>query len=573
MATHGCAQTPAVRSLDEKALREYTGTYQWYGDGFVDLQLWGELTANNQLVAIDESGAVRALFPAARDSFFAGPGAGLSNAVESTIDFRRDSARVIIGLVWRRGEAQPREARRMEVEKREDVRFTNGAIQLAGTLISPTSAVKHPAIILVHASGAEDREYLLPFAHFLVRHGIALLGYDKRGVGGSTGNWRAASFEDLAGDVVAAVDYLKQRSDVDPTQIGLLGWSQAGWIMPIAAVRTNDIAFLISVSGAGVPVEETTIDQTRNELTARGMKAENVDRIVDLMKLQYQYARTGERWNEYAAARKQLEARLGSAPPQYPATQSDSTWGFIRRQFIYDPGPVLRRLQTPTLALFGALDNNIIAEKNRAAWESALKTAGNRDYTLRILPNANHLMLEAKTGSIMEMTSLRRFVPEYSMVLREWLAAHVRGYTTASVQPRSGPAVEFSKSSDSLERRDQAVTEEDLRILQRADAILSSAAVWNRHDTRVCKPTDTTWSLFCAMEKASLDVLGEYRHRQVALQEVRFAVEDATKGVELEHRMMDYNNMPTTRFEDIKSILRVATQRVSAKLASGENRK
>ena len=121
-------------------------------------------------------------------------------------------------------------------------------------------------------------------------------------------------------------------------------------------------------------------------------------------------------------------------------------------------------------------------------------------------------------------------------------------------------------TNEELERRDQPVSEEDVRILQRADKILASAAVWNRHDTRVCKPTDRTWSLFCALEKASLDVLGEYRHREVALQEVRFAVEDATKGQDFEHRLMDYNNLPSTRFEDIKRVLKVATDRVAARL-------
>ena len=109
---------------------------------------------------------------------------------------------------------------------------------------------------------------------------------------------------------------------------------------------------------------------------------------------------------------------------------------------------------------------------------------------------------------------------------------------------------------------------EDLEILKRADKILSSPAVWNRHDTRVCKPEDKTWSLFCAMQKASLDVLGEYRHREVALQEVRFAVEDVTKGIEFEHRMMDYNNLPSTTFSDIKHVIKMATDRVSARLAA-----
>jgi hypothetical protein len=128
-------------------------------------------------------------------------------------------------------------------------------------------------------------------------------------------------------------------------------------------------------------------------------------------------------------------------------------------------------------------------------------------------------------------------------------------------------------SSDTLERRDQPVTDEDLKILQRADKILASAKTWNRHDTRVCHATDRTWSLFCALDKASLEVLGEYRHREVALQEVRFAVEDATKGLEFEHRLMDYNNLPSTTFEDIKRVLKVATDRVAARLVAQNRRK
>ena len=101
------------------------------------------------------------------------------------------------------------------------------------------------------------------------------------------GDWNTASYDDLAGDVIAAFEYLKTRSDIDSSQIGLLGVSQAGWIMPLAAVRAKDLAFLISISGAGIPGAETTIDQARNEMTALGMKPQIVADIVELMKLQY----------------------------------------------------------------------------------------------------------------------------------------------------------------------------------------------------------------------------------------------------------------------------------------------
>jgi uncharacterized protein len=274
---------------------------------------------------------------------------------------------------------------------------------------------------LVHGSGPATREQILPFARFLVRRGIAVLAYDKRGVGGSSGDWTTASFDDLAGDVIAAFAYLKTRPDVDTTRIGMLGVSQAGWIMPLAAVREPRFAFLVSVSGAGVPVEETVIDQAQNEMLARGMKRDVVEQIIDVMTAQHRYARTGEGWDAYIAARGRLAARIGKPPDAYPDTPDHPSWQFMRRIYFYDPAPTLRKLRTPTLALFGELDNNIVANKNRAAWESALRDGGHPDYSLVVLPKSNHTVLEAKIGSNAEMPTLTRFVPEYFVSVRGWL--------------------------------------------------------------------------------------------------------------------------------------------------------
>lgn len=420
-------QVPTVRSVDEKILREYTGSYEWEPNAFVYLQMWSEFSGKNQLVAFDESGEVRVLYPTDNDRFFAGPGAADPNAVESRIEFQRDADGKVRSLTWRRNGVAPRSARRVGIEKREDVAFANGAIHLTGTLISPATGGKHPAIILVHASGAEDREYILPFARFLVRQGMAVLGYDKRGVGGSTGDWKTASFDDLAGDVLSAFEFLRTRNDIDHSQIGLLGVSQAGWVMPLAATRAKDIAFLISVSGAGVPPAETTIDQTQNELMAQGLRPEGIRQVVGLMKLEYEFAQTGQGWDQYAEARAKLAKRMGPPPETFPGTIEDPYWQFIRRLYFYDPAPTLRQLRVPVLALFGELDNNILAKKNKDAWEAALKAGNNRDYTLRILPQADHLMLDANVGSNAEMTSLQRFVPAYSATVREWLAKRIHG--------------------------------------------------------------------------------------------------------------------------------------------------
>ena len=428
-------QTPDVRAVDEKVLREYAGVYRWESDAFVYLQMWNEFSGvsnPSELVAFDESGEVRTLYPTDRDRFFAGSGMAVSASIESRIEFQRDGTGKIASLMWHRDGAAPRTARRVDIEKREDIRFSNGGVQLAGMLISPATGGKHPAIVLVHGSGAQNRESMLPWSRFLIRRGVAVLGYDKRGVGESTGDWNAATFDDLAGDVVAAFEYLKTRRDIDARQIGLLGISQAGWIMPLAAVRAKDMAFLISISGAGISAAETTIDQAQNELTMTGMPRQDVEQIVGLLKLQYQFARTGQGWDEYVATREKLAARMGPPPEDtFPGTRDHPHWQFIKRLYFYDPAPTLRQLTVPTLGIWGELDNNIMADKNKAAWETALKAGGNRDYMLRVLPRANHGQFEAKLGSNEEMRSLQRIVPEYFTTVQAWLAKRIR-------VPRSG---------------------------------------------------------------------------------------------------------------------------------------
>ena len=124
----------------------------------------------------------------------------------------------------------------------------------------------------------------------------------------------------------------------------------------------------------------------------------------------------------------------------------------------------------------------------------------------------------------------------------------------------------MAQDKPAYEQRDQPVTKDDLLILRRADEILSDESKWNRKDDRACKPEDKTWSLFCALQKATVEVLGKYDHRRVAIQEVRFTIEDVTKGRKFEHRLMDYNNLPTTQFKDIKQVLKKAVEKVSARL-------
>src|SRR5262249_61698971 len=111
----------------------------------------------------------------------------------------------------------------------------------------------------------------------------------------------------------------------------------------------------------GVPDAETPIDQAQNEMRARGMRPPVVEQIVALMTLQYQFARTGQGWDQYAASREKLATQMGAPPPDtFPGTPDHPYWQSIRRSYFYDPAPTLRRLRVPTLALFCERANNIL---------------------------------------------------------------------------------------------------------------------------------------------------------------------------------------------------------------------
>jgi pimeloyl-ACP methyl ester carboxylesterase len=422
----GRFQLMRVAALERASLARYQGTYEWGPNHFIYVQFWDEL-GKDQLGAFDESGQVRSLYPMGDDKFFIGPGLAFPVPLEARIAFHRSAQGAVASLSWARPDEPARVAERVAQYSQQDVTFQNGDVRLAGTLLIPNTPGKHPAMILVHGSGSEDRNTLLPFVLFLVRHGMALLAYDKRGVGGSTGNWRNSPLSDLADDAVAGLQFLESRREIDPKQVGVFGVSQGGWIGPLVASRSTGVAFVISVSGAGVTPGEETLDYMQSELRSNEVPQNEIAEAVSLIKLCYHYAQTGEGWDEYSAARKGLEKRAWLPYIGAPATRDDPQWVFMRLNFFYDPTPALKNLHCPALALFGGLDQNVLPDKNKAKWEAALQAGGNRDHTLLVLAKGNHVLMEAKVGSTEEFPLLQRFVPEYFTTVLNWLSRRIRG--------------------------------------------------------------------------------------------------------------------------------------------------
>ena len=248
--------------------------------------------------------------------------------------------------------------------------------RLAATVRTPENAKgRLPAAVLVHGSGRVTAQQILSNAgHRLTTMGLVVLAYDKRGVGESTGEYSnigprnsVAMFDLLATDALAGVDALRARNDVDPDRIGLVGFSQGGWISPLAASMRSSVAFVVTISGPAVSVGE---EIAYSELA--GADPGSIQGLSDV----------------------EIDRRMAA----------------FQGPHGYDPGPVLARLEVPSLWILGERDYSIPL-KRTVAILTDLKAKG-RPITTHVIPDADH-GLRRSTGER----------PDFWGVVEEWLAS------------------------------------------------------------------------------------------------------------------------------------------------------
>jgi dienelactone hydrolase len=314
----------------------------------------------------------------------------------------------------------------------EAVHFTSGEITLSGTLMLPEGSRQHPAVVLFHGSGPQGRDLFM--AHWFADQGIAALAYDKRGVGESGGNFRAVPFMDLCDDGLAAIQYLKTRKEIDAKRIGVWGLSQGGWLGPLAASRSADVAFVIAVSGPGVSPGEQMIVYYANELRAQGMSEHDVQEVSGVRRDVWKYLSSGAGYEKtrteleqarkkswYGQAKAQEDDSFG--PLQTPAELSKPNhpgFNWYQHEMNYDPVPTLRAVQVPGLFLYGDRDQLIPVAESVAVIRRVLAEDSHHDFTIREFPNDDHGM-RLTTGE-----ASGEIDPEYLKTMREWLASHVR---------------------------------------------------------------------------------------------------------------------------------------------------
>jgi pimeloyl-ACP methyl ester carboxylesterase len=415
----GVLRLVRLAQIGPMRLSGYRGAYRAGPNRFIWVSSFGELGGG--LFFLDsQSGRFGPLYPKSDTYFFSGPGVVIPLFPEEVrIAFSLGDKGKAVGLTFRRGEGAEVRAIRVPLET-ESVNFRDGTVSLAGTLTRPVSGGQSPAIVIVHGSGPEDRDFLGLWVEFFASQGLAVLAYDKRGVGASAGDWKRATLDDLAKDSAAAVGFLRSRTDIDPKRIGLFGISQGGWVAPRAVRLSGAVAFLILHAGAAVTPAQQGIIRTKHELSAYGFPQADIDEAVAYYELDDAFTRTGDGWDKLQDTYQKASARKAEwALP--PRPKDDWFRPFYRGLMDHDPVSDLRRLTCPILAFFGAVDLTVPVEPNKTILENALLKAGNKDHTLVVLPQGNHVFLQAKTGLKEEYAHLQQFVPGYFDRMADWL--------------------------------------------------------------------------------------------------------------------------------------------------------
>jgi pimeloyl-ACP methyl ester carboxylesterase len=268
------------------------------------------------------------------------------------------------------------------------IRFSNGGVELAGTVLSPRESGRHPAVVFIHGSGAEGRWANGFLADYVARRGVVALIYDKRGVGESTGDWKMSTLEDLSRDAKAAVHLLAGRPDVDPQRVGLYGHSQGGFIAPIVAAANGEVRWIVDADGNVGPQYEQDLFRVESALAKRF----DGQQLRDAMSLYREFvdvARGG-------LSRDQLhadEAKHRSAA-WYDALglpdDEDWIWEWYRGVGNADNRRAWAAIDVPVLLVYGERDEVVPPRRSIDAITSLIAANHDTAITVRVLSGADH---------------------------------------------------------------------------------------------------------------------------------------------------------------------------------------
>jgi pimeloyl-ACP methyl ester carboxylesterase len=304
---------------------------------------------------------------------------------------------------------------------REEVGFPSHGARLAGLLVLPDGEGPHPGVVLIHGSapqGLESWSYR-SWADLLVREGLAVLLYDKRGVGRSEGD-PDASLAQLADDAVAAASFLRARPEVDGRRVGFKGSSQGAWLAELAADELGDVAFLLLVSAAAGTPREQELQQIEHGMRADGLPERLIEDALAYAGLYFYVARTGNGWEELERAIERARVEPWGQYVDQPRSLDDLDWW--RDNHDVQPASVAGELRMPVLLLYGGAD--WITPPVENAEELAGLFPDRSLVEVRVLDGADHRLERAAGPDAEGRWQWPRVAPEVPTIVSAWLEAH-----------------------------------------------------------------------------------------------------------------------------------------------------
>jgi pimeloyl-ACP methyl ester carboxylesterase len=354
-----------------------------------------------------------------------------------SLTLKRESAADLAPAVHKRPQEEAIAAGPLPYQQRDAI-WENAAAhnKLAGTLTIPQGMGPFPAVVLVSGTGHNTRDEDVwghkvfgVIADALSRKGIAVLRYDKRGVGGSTGDFDTATTEDFASDAEAAAIWLRKQPGIDAKRVGILGHSEGGIIAPMVAASDKGVAFVVMIAGPALRGDALFILQSAMTAKVYGAPDDYISRrkIFDRKLYDAIIAAPSD-----AAARASAKEIVAEGVKEKVVDQNESenlahdgTTAWFRSFIAYDPAPTLGRLNVPVLAIYGSLDVQVPGKENALVAIDALKS--NPEGMVVILPGKNHLMQTAKTGGPNEYNDIEETMsPSALGLIADWVTDHSR---------------------------------------------------------------------------------------------------------------------------------------------------
>lgn len=317
----------------------------------------------------------------------------------------------------------------LQVSGIEEIHFSINQFSIVGNLYLPEGDGKHGLAIWVHGDGPDLRSGRFPgtpFFNAFLDNGFAYFRCDKPGSGDSKGAFTdSLLFQERAAIVSAAVDALKNHPQIDSTRIGLVGSSQAGYVMPLVLTMRDDIAFMIGLSLPAMDGNEQWAYLLKMQMICEGYseeKAEEYSRMhlklikspshEEFLKRVKYFEKNPINIPSLKGYDESFAERIRNwYPPDWTKTQS------------FNPMGIIAQTRIPVLAIYGENDTQVDPHQGAAAYQKNLQAAGNPFYEVKILPGADHNMSLSETGCLKEQQQRKKsqMVPALADEVTDWL--------------------------------------------------------------------------------------------------------------------------------------------------------